>query len=209
MKIAVIGAGSWGSAAAWLLGNNGHDVALWARSASLIDQLNATQHNPLYLTDIELPAKVTGYSDLATALDGANAIVLATPSKAVRETSAAIGQHYASDTPVVLLSKGVENASGLLLADVVADVLGHGDGVGQKCPVPSVPPRPRVPVAVLSGPNHAEEVALGKISATVVASADPEVAALFQDLFSAKSFRVYTSDDVVGVSLCGAPCTLR
>jgi glycerol-3-phosphate dehydrogenase (NAD(P)+) len=187
VKVAVIGAGSWGSAIAWLLGEKGVDVRLWARSEQLVDALNATHHNPRYLEDVAFSPKVVATCDRAEALAETDAVVLATPSPVTGEIAEAIAPSLLSETPVVLLSKGLEGATGRLLLDVLAERLGASERL-----------------AVLSGPNHAEEVARSKPSATVVASASTKTAAFFQQLFATAAFRVYTSHDTVGVQLCGA-----
>ncbi|MDR3053651.1 MAG: NAD(P)-dependent glycerol-3-phosphate dehydrogenase [Coriobacteriales bacterium] len=189
MRIAVIGAGSWGSAVAWLLANKGHSVSLWARDAALVATLNETHKNPRYLSDSELPASVVATTQLDQALNHAESVVLVTPSAATR----AIAQKLAAtgclgtDVPLVLLSKGIEGGTGLLLLDVLEQELGN-------------PAR----LAVLSGPNHAEEVALGIPAGTVIASSGQDTAVWLQELFSTPAFRVYTSADVIGVQLCGA-----
>ena len=187
MKVAVIGAGSWGSAVAWLLGKSGHEVRLWARSEELVGSLNATRHNPRYLKDIEFPSSVVASTDLAETLEGVGAIVLVTPSIAVGEMAQSISTHLIAATPLVLLSKGIESVTGAFLLDVLEREMGAGHRL-----------------AVLSGPNHAEEVARGIPSATVVASLSQDTAEFFQALFSTPTFRVYTSQDTVGVQLCGA-----
>jgi glycerol-3-phosphate dehydrogenase (NAD(P)+) len=187
MSIAVLGAGSWGTATAILLASNGSEVALWARSPELAARVKEARCNEAYLPGVVLPKTVNVTSNLEDALRGAEALVLASPSKAVRALCEQLRPFYRAQTPLVLLSKGVENSSGLLLLEVVDSVLSCGSAG-----------------AVLSGPNHAEEVARGMHSATVVASRDPEVAELFQRLFASESFRVYTSEDVTGVQLCGA-----
>lgn len=187
MNVTVIGAGSWGTAAAIQLSRNGHEVSLWARRPELVRQIEDTGRNEDYLPGIRLPESMNPTSDLKTALHKGEALVLATPSKAVRDTCEQLRPYYRSEVPLVLLTKGVENESGLLLLDVVESVLaskGHH--------------------AVLSGPNHAEEVARGMLSATVIASENPEMALLFQRLFGSEGFRAYTSEDVRGVQLCGA-----
>ncbi|MDR2035841.1 MAG: NAD(P)-dependent glycerol-3-phosphate dehydrogenase [Coriobacteriales bacterium] len=187
MRIAVIGAGSWGTAAALQLANNGNDVLLWARRPELAERIEAAGCNEEYLPGVALPKTVKFTSNIDAALSTAEALVLATPSKAVRDLCEQIKPCYKANTPLVLLTKGVENTSGMLLLDVVDTVL-ESSGAS----------------AVLSGPNHAEEVARGMVSATVVASKNPEVAQLFQQLFSSENFRVYTSSDSTGVQLCGA-----
>lgn len=187
MRIAVIGAGSWGTAVSWLLGGNGHDVRLWSREAEIAESVNTEHRNPLYLTDVALPDTVTSSQDMAHILDGAEAVVMVTPSIGVRTTAEAMKPHLGENTPVVILSKGVEQHTFLLMTEVLVDVLGN-----------------KKRIAGLSGPNHAEEVSKGIPSATVVAAYDEKVGRLFQDVFMTEFFRVYTNPDVVGVELCGA-----
>jgi len=186
-KVAVIGAGSWGTSVSWLLGGKGHDVSLWAREPEIAEGINTTRHNPLYMTDVVLPECVFATHDIERALAGAEAVVMVTPSVGVRSTAEAMAPYLPSDVPVVILSKGVENGSLMLMTEVLEDVLGN-----------------RERLAGLSGPNHAEEVGKGVPSATVVAAYDPCVGRLFQELFMTRFFRVYTNNDVVGVELCGA-----
>lgn len=187
MRIAVIGAGSWGTAVAWLLGNNGHDVTWWAREGEIAEGVNSTHHNPVFLPDVELPESVTASSDISAVVSGVEAIVMVTPSIGVRSTAQAMKPHVSADIPVIILSKGVEQDTGYLMTEVLEDVLGN-----------------RARIAGLSGPNHAEEVSRGVPSATVVAAYDPVVGELFQDIFMTPFFRVYTNPDVTGVELCAA-----
>ncbi|MDR2714885.1 MAG: NAD(P)-dependent glycerol-3-phosphate dehydrogenase [Coriobacteriales bacterium] len=189
MRIAVIGAGSWGSAVARLLGTKETEVNLWARNPELAQEINETKSNPRYLSGVAFPQTVTATSDLAEALNGAEAVVFATPSKAVREMAHAIASNnlLTQDTPTVILSKGIEHETGLFLLDVLADELGNKERL-----------------AVLSGPNHAEEVARDFLSATLIAAQNEEVARFFQEALTTPQFRVYTSTDVTGVQLCGA-----
>lgn len=186
-KVAVVGAGSWGTSVSWLLGGKGHDVSLWAREQEIADGVNADHHNPLYMSDVLLPECVVATHDMERALAGAEAVVMVTPSVGVRSTAEAMKPYLPTDVPVVILSKGVENGSLMLMTEVLEDVLGN-----------------RERLAGLSGPNHAEEVGKGVPSATVVAAYDACVGRLFQDLFMTRFFRVYTNSDVVGVELCGA-----
>jgi len=187
MRIAVIGAGSWGTAVSWLLGGKGHDVSWWSREPEIAEHVNAEHKNPLYLPDVQLSEKVVASSDFERVLSGAEAVVMVTPSVGARETAEHMKPFLGSDTPVVILSKGVEGGSNMLMTEVLTDVLGN-----------------KSRVAGLSGPNHAEEVSRGIPSATVVAAYDPAVGELFQDIFMTSFFRVYTNPDVVGVELCGA-----
>ena len=187
MQISVIGAGSWGTAVSWLLSGKGHDVSLWARETEIAEGINDNHRNPLYLPDVVLSDSVKASHDVEEALRGAEAVVMVTPSVGVRATAEMMKPALASDTPVVILSKGVEQDTLMLMTEVLEDVLGG-----------------RSRIAGLSGPNHAEEVSKGVPSATVVASYDERVGRLFQDAFMTNFFRVYTNSDVVGVELCGA-----
>jgi glycerol-3-phosphate dehydrogenase (NAD(P)+) len=211
MKVSVIGAGSWGSAIACLLSGTGNEVSLWAHDPKLAETLNATRHNPRYLTEIEFPATVQASADLAEVLTDSEAIVLVTPSSVLpqmaeslsssglnrgsidgaagtsKEATQPLTPLLPATTPIILLSKGLERETGRLLLDVLSDQLGNPDRL-----------------AVLSGPNHAEEVAANIPSATVVASQSEQTALFFQELFAAPTFRVYSSADIVGVQLCAA-----
>lgn len=187
MRISVIGAGSWGTAVSWLLGGKGHDVRLWSRETEVAEGINAEHRNPLYLPEVVLSDSVFSSTDIEEALAGAEAVVMVTPSVGVRETADSMAPHLPSDTPIVILSKGVEGGTNMLMTEVLADVLGN-----------------KSRIAGLSGPNHAEEVSKGIPSATVVAAYEPAVGELFQDIFMTPFFRVYTNPDVVGVELCGA-----
>jgi glycerol-3-phosphate dehydrogenase (NAD(P)+) len=187
MRISVIGAGSWGTAVTWLLGGKGHDVRLWSREPEIAEGINARHQNPVYLPDVVFADGVYATPDMADALTGAQAVVMVTPSIGVRETAETMQPHISVETPIVILSKGVEGGTNMLMTEVLEDVLG---GRGR--------------IAGLSGPNHAEEVSRGIPSATVVAAHNPSVGDLFQDIFMTRFFRVYTNPDVVGVELAGA-----
>ena len=187
MKVAVIGAGSWGTALAHLLAGNGFEAMLWARDARVVDGVNGAHRNPRYLADSALDEKVSATLSYAEAVEGAAAVVVATPSAALREAARHLSGILGEDVPAVVCSKGVEEGTGLLPIEVLASELG---GEGR--------------FAVLSGPNHAEEVIRGIPAATVVASPYSETAGLFRDAFASETFRVYVSDDPCGVELCGA-----
>jgi glycerol-3-phosphate dehydrogenase (NAD(P)+) len=187
MRISVIGAGSWGTAVSWLLGGKGHEVRLWSREREIAESVNTQHVNPVYLRDVVLSPTVFASPDMDEALQGAEAIVVVTPSFGVRDTAESMAANLPLTTPVVVLSKGVEGGTNMLMTEVLADVLGN-----------------KARIAGLSGPNHAEEVSKGIPSATVVAAYEPAVGEFFQDLFMTSFFRVYTNPDVVGVELCGA-----
>lgn len=187
MKVAVIGAGSWGTAVAWLLGGKGTDVTLWAREPEIAAGINADRRNPEYLKDVVLDAWVHATPDMEEAVRGAAAVVVVTPSHGVRGVAEQMKNTLPATTPVITLAKGVEQGTLMRMTQVLEDVIGN-----------------RERLAALSGPNHAEEVSKGVPSATVVAAYVDSVARQFQDLFMAPFFRVYTNSDIVGVELCGA-----
>lgn len=186
-QVAVIGAGSWGSAIAWLLGSKPISVNLWARDVETVSSFNNHHKNPRYLSDVEFPSTVYATTDLAEAVSGVEAVLLVTPSMAVTEIASKLKSLIADDLPLMILSKGLDPASGQLLDAALAAEVGHPERI-----------------AVLSGPNHAEEVCLGIPSGTVVASTSQQCALYFQELMATPAFRVYISSDIVGVELYGA-----
>lgn len=186
-RIAVIGSGSWGTAAAGLLAAHADDVRVWAHSPKVAEAINRTHRNPRHLTDFDLPANVSASHDFAEVLDGAESMVMVVPSSFLRGICEGLRGLVPEDLPIVVLTKGIEPGTHLLMADVVADVLGN-------------PGR----VAALSGPNHAEEICQGLISAAVVACQSEALAAYFQEAFVSQEFRVYRSQDIKGVEVCAA-----
>ncbi len=186
-KVAVIGSGSWGTAFTGLVAQHADEVVLWCRSEEVARGINDTRHNPRHLPDYELDGNVRATTSAAEALDQAELVVLALPSAHLRATCKAISSFVPTDAAVVILTKGIEPGSHKLMLDVAADELG-------------APER----MAVLSGPNHAEEICKNQVSAAVVASNEPQVAARVQELVAAPAFRAYVSSDVHGVEVCGA-----
>ena len=184
--IAVIGSGSWGTGISHLLGRAGNQVKLWSFDEGSDTYINENHKNPLYLTDVELP-NVWCSREYSEVLEGVEGVVVVTPSVVMRTTANGIKPFIGEDTPVVVLSKGVEEATGFQMAEVLADVLGNPGRIAAMC-----------------GPNHAEEVSKDLPAATVVAARDENTAKFFQDLFTTDVFRVYTSTDVTGVELCSA-----
>ncbi|WP_269635016.1 NAD(P)H-dependent glycerol-3-phosphate dehydrogenase [Thermosinus carboxydivorans] len=186
--MAVIGAGSWGTALAGLLGENGHEVVLWARNKRLADELNQTRENTAYLPGVLLPSSVIVTNDLKQAIAGARFIFVVTPSHAVRETAVALNEMLTGEKIIVSAAKGLELGTFKRMSEVIAEEL----------------PAYAETIAVLSGPNHAEEVGRRHPTASVVAATSQEVAELVQDLLMNPFFRVYTNPDVIGVELGGA-----
>ena len=187
MKISVIGAGSWGTAIAGVAAARAESVSIWSFDAASAEGINERHVNPLYLTDYELPGNVTASTSYEEALAGADGIIVVVPSPFLRATMRGAAPFVDADTPVLVLTKGIEADTGKLMTDIVAEEVGN-------------PSR----VAALSGPNHAEEICRGSLSAAVIASADAEVAAFFRDALLLPTFRLYTSTDVVGVETCAA-----
>lgn len=187
MRVSVIGAGSWGTALAQTLACGGNEVRMWARKAEVCDGINSAHRNPRYLQSARLSDSVTAYPTYGEALEGAQAVVVVTPSAVMRHVAQDLSGFVADDVPIVIGFKGVEQDSGCLPVEVFAQEMGNVSRF-----------------AVLSGPNHAEEVVFGQPCATVIASEDPDTARFFQRLFSTQSFRAYASDDVRGVELCAA-----
>lgn len=187
LKVAVIGAGSWGTALAQVLAGNGHDVGLWARKPEVAATINAEHRNPRYLSDVALSEGIAAASSYEDVLRGAQAAVIVTPSSVMREVAATLADAVDTDFPVIVCSKGVEEGSGLLPVEVFEAEMGNA-----------------ARLAVLSGPNFASEVIRGIPTGTVVASPDEGTATFFQELFATEAFRTYASDDVIGVELCAA-----
>ena len=185
MKVSVVGSGSWGTALALLLLENGSDVTMWSYSQDGFNIMKRTGENPM-LKGVPLPADLKLTTDL-TCVKGCKAVVLATPSFAVRETAHQMAPMLDSGTVVVLVSKGIEKDTSLTLTQVAEQEVG-----------------PKCPVVALCGPSHAEEVGRGVPTAVVSASADRGAAELVQDLFMNDRFRVYASDDVIGVEMGAA-----
>ncbi len=186
VSVAVIGAGSWGTALSQVLASKGNDVRLWARREDVVQSINEAHRNPRYLSDSVLCEGIHATSSHEEALAGAQAVLVTTPSVALDEVGRFLAPFITEDVPVVICSKGIDE-SGMFPVDVLGEALGN-------------PSR----IAVLSGPNHAEEVIEAIPSATVIASEDPATARFFRDLLATEALRTYTSEDVVGVELCGA-----
>ncbi|MEV0791234.1 NAD(P)H-dependent glycerol-3-phosphate dehydrogenase [Kribbella sp. NPDC050459] len=187
-KVAVFGAGSWGTAFATVLANAGNQVSVWARRESLCEVINTRHENAEYLPGIRLSEAITATHDPAEAADGAEAVVLAVPSQSLRDNLADWAGVLPNAVPLVSLMKGVELGTTKRMSEVIAELTGAG------------PER----IAVVSGPNLAREIAEGQPAASVVACADEGTAARLQKLCHSPTFRPYTNNDVVGCELGGA-----
>lgn len=187
MKACVIGSGSWGTALSQVLADAGLEVSLAARRESVAKGINEHHRNPDYLSDVELSRAITSTTSLEDAFAGAEVCVLVTPSRYLRSTARAIKEYINDAMPLVICSKGAEDGTGALPAEVLTEEVG---GLERIC--------------VLSGPTHAEEVIRRSPSSAVCAAALAKTALSMRDLFSTDHFRTYTSADLVGVELCGA-----
>ncbi|MFN8035574.1 MAG: NAD(P)H-dependent glycerol-3-phosphate dehydrogenase [Acidimicrobiia bacterium] len=185
---AVIGAGSWGTAVAGMLGAQA-DVRLWARDPALAACIQRTRENPTYLAGIGLPASVEATADVRAACEGADVVVMAVPSHGFRSVLEAAAGGIPRGAAIVSLTKGLEQHTLLRMTEIVREVLPDTDASR---------------VGVLTGPNLAREVAEGQPTASVIAMEDPRVAGELQHLFMTSTFRVYTNPDVVGCELAGA-----
>ncbi len=172
-----------------MLSNNGHDVRLWARRPELAARIAATRENGDYLPYVMVPPTVRVTSDLASAVEGADAVVVAVIASYMRELAGQLCGLIRPDTLLVHGTKGLEPGTWRRLSAVL------GEALGAEC---------ASRVAVLAGPNHAEEVARGLPTAAVLACSDADVARRLQKLLGAPMFRVYTNSDVAGVELCSA-----
>ncbi len=188
-RIAVIGAGSWGTALALAAARNQHDVRLWAREPEVADSIQTKHQNPFYLSDITLPENISATSSLGEALQDARFVLIVVPSHAMREVVIRMREFISADTILVSATKGVENQTLMRMSEVIHDAIKE-----------KFLPR----IAVLSGPSFAKEVARGEPTAIVVASLDSACGEEAQIDLSCNSFRIYTNDDVVGVEIGGA-----
>jgi glycerol-3-phosphate dehydrogenase (NAD(P)+) len=184
--VAVLGAGSWGTALALLLAGNGQRVRLWDHSAEHIAALRRDRENRRYLPGFALPSGIEPVSDLAQAIEGAQELLVVVPSHAFAEVLRALPGPLPVGLGVAWATKGLEPESGRLLHEVAREVLGERD------------------LAVVSGPSFAGEVARGLPTAVTVASPNPEHARRVAGYLHAERFRAYTSDDIVGVQIGGA-----
>ena len=191
-KIAIIGAGAWGTGLSIVLGRKGsHRVRLWAREKEVCESITERRVNEMFLPGRSIPKSVTATNDLATALTGAQIVISVMPSQHSRSLLKKMRPFLKPGTSIVSATKGLEEGSLLRMSEVITQVLQSDDGRAPR-------------VCALSGPTFAQEVARGDPTALAVASGDAELANSIQREFSDPSFRVYTNPDVIGVELGGA-----
>ena len=188
-KIAIFGAGSWGTALGVVLAGAERDVALWARRSEVTERLRRERRNPNYLPDVELPAGLEIAETLEKTANDADIWVLATPSQAVRHMAGQLAPFLKPDHTVVSVAKGIENKTLMTTTDVMREVF-EGNANSQ--------------LGVLYGPSHAEEVAEGKPTTVVAASQHEPTAKCIQEAFMTRTLRVYANLDLLGVEIAGS-----
>jgi glycerol-3-phosphate dehydrogenase (NAD(P)+) len=188
-NLAIIGAGSWGTALGMALGPRFERVRLWVYETDLAARMAASRENDVYLPGFQLPANVEVTSSLAAALEDASTVLSVMPSHLVRSLYEQMLPHLTERMAFVSATKGLENGTLLRMSEVIGAVLA---------------PRMAVPVAVISGPTFAKEVAAGQPTALVVSSTDATLAGRVQAAFSGPVFRLYTSSDPIGVEIGGS-----
>ena len=188
-RVAVIGAGSWGTALAVVAARAGHDVRLWSRNAAVVESINRNHLNSLYLTDALIPNSVRANRDIEEVTNGAELVILAAPSHAIRGLVATMVPALQAEMIMVSATKGIEIESGKRISQVVADV---------------VPEAARPRFVCLSGPSFAKEVVENHPTAIVAASEDHDASRLVQAELSFDNLRIYTNDDVIGAELGGS-----
>jgi glycerol-3-phosphate dehydrogenase (NAD(P)+) len=185
-RIAVLGGGAWGTALALAMLHGGNEPRLWARDRHTVDAINSLHENPRYLPGIRLDDELKATNDLAAALKGARCVLLVTPAQRLRAVCEAASAHMPPGVPAVICAKGIEASSGLLLSEIVGELL------------------PRNPVAAFSGPSFAADVSRRLPTAVTVAAHDEALAASLSALLSTPHLRCYSSGDLTGVEIGGA-----
>ncbi len=186
MRISVLGAGTWGTALAILLSNNGQEVTLWSALAKEVENLNNNRKQIANLPEAKLPDSVKVTDDLSLALNDPELIVFAVASPYVRSTAKQVASFIKDNTVIVNVGKGIEETTLMTLTEIISEEIPHAD------------------VAVLSGPSHAEEVSRGIPTSCVVGASSKKTASMIQDAFMNEYFRVYTSPDIMGIELGGS-----
>ena len=189
MKVAVIGAGSWGTALAIMAARAGHDVTVWSRNPVVVDSINRGHVNSEYLKGASIPEQVQAVSDLSEAVAGKGLLILAAPSHAARELLVTVSTALRSEMILVSATKGIEIETSKRISQIVDDVM-------------PLEKRPRF--VCLSGPSFAKEVVSNHPTAVVAAGTNPEATRVVQSALSFENLRIYTNDDVIGTELAGS-----
>lgn len=188
-KIAVLGAGSWGTALAMVLLDNGHDVCLWGNKELDVQKINTHHVNEKYLPGIQLPSRLCATASLEKALEGVDAVVFVVPTGAIRDVAKQVSRHLTTRPYIIHAAKGLEQITHKRISEVLCEEIAQ---------------ELYQDVVVLSGPSHAEEVANKDLTSITAASINIEAARYVQELFMNQYFRIYTNSDVIGVELGAA-----
>ncbi|HEY3580350.1 MAG TPA: NAD(P)H-dependent glycerol-3-phosphate dehydrogenase [Pyrinomonadaceae bacterium] len=192
-RIAIIGAGSWGTALAVIAARAGHEVQLWARNPDLITAVNEQRINPFYLSSAQIPERVAAFSEIALAVDQAEHIIFAAPSHAARELLTKLSPHLNESGILISVAKGIEIETGKRISEIFKEVSGAKEVAGATHPF-----------VCLSGPSFAREVIAGHPTAIVAASKDAAAARTVQNDLSFENLRIYTNADVIGAEIGGS-----
>lgn len=188
-NIAVIGAGSWGTALAMVLSDNGHGVRIWSRRKAQVDEINTFHTNKKYLPETKIPENIKAFHSIEETIKDVGTILLVVPTKAMRDTLSELNQLIRDKTTIIHASKGIEPSTSKRISEIIEEEIDE---------------EKRSAVVVLSGPSHAEEVVNRQPTNVTVSSLNPEAAEYTQDLFINEYFRVYTNSDIIGVEIGGA-----
>ncbi|MGL4821138.1 MAG: NAD(P)H-dependent glycerol-3-phosphate dehydrogenase [Bacilli bacterium] len=188
-NVLVVGAGSWGTALSLVLHDNGHTVRIWGNNKAQLDEINTQHTNAKYLPELKLPESIVGVADLNEALEGIDTILIVVPSAVMRPVARTLGEHLKHPVTIVHASKGIELESFKRMSEIIEE---------------EIPAHLRRDVVVLSGPSHAEEVAMRQPTTVSAASKSIEASQSVQTMFSNQYFRVYTTPDMIGVEIGGA-----
>ena len=188
-KVTILGAGSWGTALGIVLADNGHEVRLWSYNEDQVNEINTYRTNERYLPGIQLEGKIHAYAEMSSALHNVKTIVIAVPTKAVREVVRKIARIIKNPVIVVHVCKGIEPDTLKRVSEMITE---------------EMPEHLMEDLVVLSGPSHAEEVSRRQPTTVAVSSKNIRAAEYIQDLFMNANFRVYTNEDIVGVEIGGA-----
>lgn len=188
-KITVFGTGSFGTALANVLAENGHSVLMWGKNENTVDEINQSHQNKRYLKDVTLIETIKTTNQLEQAVNFSDIFLIALPTKAIRDVVTEINQHIKTKKTFIHVAKGIENETFKRVSEMIEDSVSknHKNGVG-----------------VLSGPSHAEEVVIKQPTTVAASSKDEHISKLIQDLFMNDYLRVYTNNDLIGVELGGA-----
>lgn len=185
-KVCFLGGGSFGTALSILLAKKGYEISIWDRKESIVNDINVARENISYIPNVTIPYNVHAFTDMEAAMRDADFIVMAVPSHAIRSVCKSVLQYIKDNQIIVSIAKGIEENTYKRLSEVISEELRNN------------------PVVILSGPSHAEEIAIDIPTTVVVSSKDMNSARIVQDVFMTNKFRIYTNEDLIGVEIGGA-----